>query len=81
MGGCGWEGGEEDIAQRGGAVGGGTCCSYKDLVCAWVVICAGGVGGEVVAAGAGVGYCGIFWGEEGGWGGATVRGSRTIFSS
>ena len=33
--------------------GGGTCYSYEDLVRAWVDILAGGIGGEVVAAGAG----------------------------
>ena len=62
-------------------MGGGTCCSYEDLVHAWVDIRAGGIGGEVVAAGAGVGYCGILWGKEGFCGGATGRGRRTIFSS
>ena len=46
-------------------MGVGTYCSYKDLVRAWVDICAGAISGEVVAAGAGVGYCGIFWGKEG----------------
>ena len=81
VGGCGWEGGEEEIAQHGGAVGGGTCCSYKDLVRAWVDIRAGGIGGEVVAAGAGVGYFGILWGKEGVWGGDTDRGRRTRFRS
>ena len=61
--------------------GWGTCCSYNDLVRAWVDICSGGIGGEVVAAGAGVGYCGILWGKEGFWGGATGRGRQTRFSS
>ena len=79
MRGCGWERGEEEIAQHGGAVGGGTCCSYKDLVRAWVDICAGGVGGEVVAAGASVGYCGILWGKEGVWGRYTGRVQQTRF--
>ena len=63
VGGCGWEGGEEEIARHGGEVGGSTCCSYKDLMHAWVGIHAGGVGGEVLAAGAGVEYCGILWGN------------------
>ena len=57
--GCGWERVEEEISRRGGAVRGTTCCAYEDLVRAWVDICAGGIGGKVVAAGAGVGYCGI----------------------
>ena len=35
--------------------GGGTCCAYKDLVHAWVDICAGDIGGKIVASGAGVG--------------------------
>ena len=48
---------------------------------AWVDIHAEGVGGEVVAAGAGVGYCGILWEKEGVWGGDTGRGRLTIFSS
>ena len=48
---------------------------------AWDEIRAGDVGGEVVAAGAGVGYCGILWGKEGVWGRATVRGRTTRFSS
>ena len=39
------------------------------------------LGGEVVAAGAGVGYCGILWEKEGVWGGDTGRGRLTIFSS
>ena len=38
-------------------MGGATCCSYKDLVREWVDIRAGGIRGDVVAAGAGVGYC------------------------
>ena len=33
-----------------------------------------------MAAGAGVGYCGILWGKEGVWGQATGRGRQTIFS-
>ena len=79
--GCGWERGEEEIAQHRGVVGGGTCCVYKDLVRAWVDTRAGVVGGKVVAAGAGVGYCGIIWGKEGVWGGDTGRGRQTIFST
>ena len=43
---CGWERGEEDIEQRGGAVGGSTFCAYEDLKRAWVGICAGGIGGN-----------------------------------
>ena len=54
-----WEGGEEDIERRGGSVGRSTCCSDEDLERTWVDIHAGAVGGEVVTAGAGVGYCGI----------------------
>ena len=46
-------------------MGGGTCCAYKDLVRDWVDIRAGGIGGEFVAAGAGVGYGGILGGMEG----------------
>ena len=60
--------------------GGSTCCAYKDLMRTWVDILAGGIWGKVVASGAGVGYCGILWGEEGVWGGATGRGRQTIFS-
>ena len=56
---CGWERGEEEISQRVGAEEGATYCAYKDLVRAWVEICAGNIGGKVVAAGAGVSYCGI----------------------
>ena len=78
--GCGWERGEEEIARRRGAVGEGTYYSYKDLVRAWVDICAGRIEGEVVAAGACVGYCRVLWGKEGGWGRATGMGRRTIFS-
>ena len=48
---------------------------------AWVEICAEVVGGEVVAVGAGVVYCGILWGNEGFWGGDTGRERRTRFSS
>ena len=81
MGGSCWEVGEEEIARSGGSVGRATCCYDKDLERAWVDIHAGGVEGEVVAAGASVGYCGIFWGKEGVWGGATGRGRRTRFSS
>ena len=78
---CGWERGEEEIARCGGAVGGGTYCSYEDMVHNWVAICAGGIGGEVVAVGSGVGYCRILWVKEGVWGGATGRGRRTRFIS
>ena len=78
--GFGWERGEEEIVPRGGAVGGGTYCAYKDLVRDWVDIRAGGIGGKVVAAGSDVGYCRILWGKEGVWGRATGRGRRTIFS-
>ena len=53
------EGGEEDIAQRGRVVGRATCCSGEYLERTWVDIHAWGVGGELVATGAGVGYCGI----------------------
>ena len=60
--------------------GGGTCCDYEDLVRDWVDIHTGGVGGKVVASGAGVGYCIILWGKEGVWGGATGRVRRNIFS-
>ena len=67
-----------DAEERGG---GGPCCSYKDLVCAWVDICAGGVGGEVVAADTGVGYCGILWGKEGFWDRDTGRLRQTRFGS
>ena len=56
-----WEGGYKEIARRRGAVDRATFCSDKDLERACVDIRAGGVGGEVVAAGAGVGYCGILW--------------------
>ena len=51
-----------------------TCCYNEDLERAWVDIHSGGVGGEAVAADAGVGYCGILWGKEGVWGGATGMG-------
>ena len=44
-------------------------------------IFAGGVGGEVVAAGANVGYCGILCGKEGVCGWATGRGRQTRFNS
>ena len=81
LGGYSWEGGEKEILRCRGAVGRATYCSYKDLVRSWADICAEGVGGEVVAAGAGVGYCGILLGKEGVWGGATGRGRRTRFSS
>ena len=57
-----------------------TFCAYKDLVCAWVGIRAGGIAAKVVASGAGVGYCGILWGKEGFLGGATGRERRTVFS-
>ena len=79
--GYGWDRGEEEIARRRGAVGEGTYYSYKDLVRAWVDICAGGVGGEVVAAGVGAGYYGILWRKEGFWEGITGRRRRTGFSS
>ena len=77
-----WLGGRRggDCTTRRSDGGGGTCYSYEDLVRAWVDILAGGIGGEVVAAGAGVGYYGILWGNEGVWGGATGRGRRNIFS-
>ena len=81
VGGYGWEGGEEYIVQRGGAVGRSTYCFYEDLMRAWVDIRPGGVRGELVAAGAGVVYCGIFWGKEGVCCGATGRGRQTRFSS
>ena len=48
---------------------------------AWVNIRAGGVWGEVVASGAGVGYFGILWGKEGVWEGLTGSRRRTGFSS
>ena len=60
-------------------MGGATCCAYEALVLAWVDICAGVVGGKVLTAGTGVGYCRILGGKEGVWGGATGRGRRTIF--
>ena len=60
--------------------GGGTCYAYEDLVRAWVDIRAGGFGGKAVAAGVGVGYCGILWVKEEVWGGATGRGRQTVFS-
>ena len=60
---------------------GGTCCSYEDLVRAWVDICAGVVWGEVVASGTGVRYCGILWGKEGVWDRDTCRGRKTRFRS
>ena len=50
-------------------------------MCAWVDICAGGVGGEVVAADTGVGYCGILWGKEGFWDRDTGRLRQTRFGS
>ena len=59
-GGC-WNGGEEEIVRHGGAVGRATCCSDKDLERAWADVRAWGFGSEVVADGAGVGYCGILW--------------------
>ena len=71
-----WEGGEEEILRRVGAVGRATFCSEKGLECAWVDIHAGGVVGEVVAVGSVVGYCGILLGKEGVWGRATGRGRR-----
>ena len=46
---------------------------------AWVGILTGGIGSKVVTAGARVGYCGILWGKEEVWGGATGKGRRTIF--
>ena len=57
------------------------CFSDKDLERAWDDISAWDVRGEVVAAGAGVSYCGILWEKEGVWGGATGRGRKTIFRS
>ena len=59
-GGC-CKGGEEDIVRHRGAVGRATCCSDKDLERAWAGVCAEGFRSELVAAGAGVGYCGILW--------------------
>ena len=59
-GGC-WKGGEEEIAQRRGAVGRATCCFEEDMEHAWADVRAWGFGSEVVADGAGVGYCGILW--------------------
>ena len=61
-------------------MGEGTCYAYEDLLCSWVDIWAGGIGGKVVDAGAGVGYCKILWVKEGVWDRATGRGRRTIFS-
>ena len=55
-------------------MGGGICCSYKDLLRAWADIHAGGIGGEVVASGAGVCYYRILWVKKGSWVGATGRG-------
>ena len=81
VGGSSWEVGEEEIERHGGAVWRVTCCYNEDLERAWVDIRSGGVGGEAVAADAGVGYCGILWGKEGVWGGATGRGRRTRFRS
>ena len=60
--------------------GGGSCCAYKYLMRARVDIRAGGIGGKVVAAGDGVGYCRILWGKEGVCGRATGRGRQTLFS-
>ena len=74
------EGGEGEIAQRGGTVGGDTCGSFEDLVRAWFDIHAGVTGGEVVAAGVSVGYCRILWGKEGFLGRSTGRGRQTTFS-
>ena len=76
-----WELVEEEIERHGGAVWRVTCCSNEDLERAWVDIHAGGVGGEVVAFDAGVGYCGILREKERVWGGATGIGRRTRFSS
>ena len=42
----------------------------------WVDICAGGIGGKVVASGAGVGYCGILWGKGGFGAGLQVGGGE-----
>ena len=53
--GC-WKGGEEEIAQRGEAVGRSSCCSDKDLERAWADVCAWGFRRKVVAAGADVEY-------------------------
>ena len=74
-------GGEDETTRHGGAVGRSTCWSNKGPERAWVDIRAWGVGGEVVAAGAGFGYCRIIWGKKGFWGGVTGRGKRTRFSS
>ena len=52
---------EEEIARRRGAVGRATFCSDKYLERAWDDVCAWSFGSEVVAASAGVGYCGILW--------------------
>ena len=46
---------------------------------AWVDIRSGDVGGEAVAAGAGVVYCVIIWVKEEVGVGATGRGRRTRF--
>ena len=59
-GGC-WKGGNEEIAQRRGAVGWAICCSDKDLERAWADVRAWGFGSEVVASGTIVGYWGILW--------------------
>ena len=81
MGSCGWEGGKADIERRRGVMGRATCSSFKELVRTWVEIFAGDVVGELVDAGASIGYCGILGGKEGVWGGDTGRGSRTRFRS
>ena len=62
-------------------MGRATCCTDKDMERAWVDIWEWGVGDEVVAAGAGVGYFRILWGKEEVWRGATGRGRQTIFIS
>ena len=59
-GGC-WKGGEEEIARSGGVTGRSTFFSDEDLERAWADVCAWGFGSEVVADGAGVGYCKILW--------------------
>ena len=61
-------------------MGRATRCYDEDLERSRVDICAWGIWGELVDSGAGVGYSGVLWGKEGGWGGATGRGRRTIFS-
>ena len=79
-GGC-WKGREEEIAKREEAVGRVTCCSDKDLERAWADVHAWAFLNEVVASGAGVGYCGILLWNWRVWGGDTRRGRQTRFIS